>query len=130
LAIPLGATTAPSFAERISPSHICSSSDKGWTPLRSLLLDDPVQHIDDFRALHLVEVLAALRLDGRQIICAVEDPALAHLLCRRLVSTVDKPGRRYDIDMGPEGATSILTGADVPPMPVDVLRGGLQASTA
>lgn len=40
---------------------------RAWTPLKSLLLDDPVQHIDDFRALHLVEVLAALRLDGRQI---------------------------------------------------------------
>ncbi|MER9969683.1 AAA family ATPase [Mesorhizobium sp. M0060] len=99
---------------------------RAWTPFRSLLLDDPVQHIDDFRALHLVEVLAALRLDRRQIICAVEDPALADLLCRRLVSTTDEPGRRYDIDLGPEGATSVLTAEDVPPMPVGVLRGGLQ----
>ena len=31
-----------------------------WCLWQSLLLDDPVQHIDDFRALHLVEVLAAL----------------------------------------------------------------------
>lgn len=99
---------------------------RAWTPFRSLLLDDPVQHIDDFRALHLVEVLAALRLDRRQIICAVEDRALADLLCRRLVSTADEPGRRYDIDLGPEGATSVLTAADVPPMPVGVLRSGLQ----
>lgn len=99
---------------------------RAWTPFRSLLLDDPVQHIDDFRALHLVEVLAALRLDRRQIICAVEDPALADLLCRRLVSTTDEPGRRYDIDLGPEGATSVLTAADVPPMPVGILRSGLQ----
>lgn len=99
---------------------------RAWTPFRSLLLDDPVQHIDDFRALHLVEVLAALRLDRRQIICAVEDPALADLLCRRLVSTTDEPGRRFDIDLGPEGATSVLTAEDIPPMPVGVLRGGLQ----
>ncbi|MGE0014453.1 MAG: AAA family ATPase [Azoarcus sp.] len=99
---------------------------RAWTPLRSLLLDDPVQHIDDFRALHLVEVLAALRLDSRQIICAVEDTALADLLCRRLVSTTDEPGRRYDIDLGPEGSTSVLTAVDVPPMPVGVLRGSLQ----
>lgn len=99
---------------------------RAWTPLRSLLLDDPVQHIDDFRALHLVEVLAALRLDRRQIVCAVEDPALADLLCRRLVSTSDEPGRRYDIDLGPEGATSVLTAADIPPMPAGVLRSGLQ----
>ena len=45
---------------------------RAWTPLRTLLLDDPVQHIDDFRALQLVEVLAALRVEGRQIVCAVE----------------------------------------------------------
>ena len=86
------------------------------------LLDDPVQHIDNFRALHLVEALAALRLGRRQIICAVEDPALANLFCRRLVSTTGEPGRRYDIDLGPEGATSVLTAADVPPMPIGVLR--------
>jgi chromosome segregation protein len=99
---------------------------RAWTPFRSLLLDDPVQHIDDFRALHLVEVLAALRLDGRQIICAVEDPALADLLCRRLISTTDEPGCRYDIDLGPEGSTSVLTAEDVPPMPVAVLRNDLR----
>lgn len=96
---------------------------RAWTPLRSLLLDDPVQHIDDFRALHLVEVLAALRLDGRQIICAVEDPALADLLCRRLVSTATEGGRRVDIALGPLGATSIATDQEVYPMPVSVLRG-------
>jgi len=96
---------------------------RAWTPLRSLLLDDPVQHIDDFRALHLVEVLAALRLDGRQIICAVEDSALADLLCRRLVSTSTEGGRRLDIDLGPLGATSVVIDQEVYPMPVGVLRG-------
>ncbi|MDK3022620.1 AAA family ATPase [Cupriavidus taiwanensis] len=96
---------------------------RAWTPLRSLLLDDPVQHIDDFRALHLVEVLAALRLDGRQIICAVEDPALADLLCRRLVSTATEGGRRLDIDLGPLGATSVVIDQEIHPMPVGVLRG-------
>lgn len=96
---------------------------RAWTPLKSLLLDDPVQHIDDFRALHLVEVLAALRLDGRQIICAVEDPALADLLCRRLVSTASEGGRRLDIDLGPLGATSVVTDQEIHPMPVGVLRG-------
>ncbi|OBR79249.1 MULTISPECIES: AAA family ATPase [Xanthomonas] len=96
---------------------------RAWTPLRSLLLDDPVQHIDDFRALHLVEVLAALRLDGRQIICAVEDPALADLLCRRLVSTSTEGGRRLDIDLGLLGATSVVIDQEINPMPVGVLRG-------
>lgn len=100
---------------------------RAWTPLRSLLLDDPVQHIDDFRALHLVEVLAALRLDGRQIICAVEDPALADLLCRRLVSTSTEGGRRLDIDLGPLGATSVVIDQEINPMPVGVLRGAATA---
>jgi chromosome segregation protein len=44
---------------------------RAWTPWQTLLMDDPVQHIDDFRALHLIEVLAALRLGGRQVVCAV-----------------------------------------------------------
>lgn len=95
---------------------------RAWTPLTSLLLDDPVQHIDDFRALHLVEVLAALCLDGRQIICAVEDPALADLLCRRLVSTSTKGGRRLDIDLGPFGATSVVIDREIHPMPISALR--------
>jgi chromosome segregation protein len=96
---------------------------RAWTPLRSLLLDDPVQHIDDFRALHLVEVLAALRSDGRQIICAVEDPALADLLSRRLLSTTTQGGRRVDIELGPLGATSVVMEREIYPMPVGVLRG-------
>src|SRR5689334_3813915 len=32
-----------------------------WSKLKALLLDDPVQHIDDFRALNLVEILSAIR---------------------------------------------------------------------
>jgi chromosome segregation protein len=95
---------------------------RAWTPWRTLLLDDPVQHIDDFRALHLIEVLAAFRLDGRQIVCAVEDPALAELLCRRLLSTSDATGKRYDIDIGQSGATTVVADIDVPPMPIGVLR--------
>jgi DNA repair exonuclease SbcCD ATPase subunit len=94
---------------------------RAWTPWRTLLLDDPVQHIDDFRALHLVEVLAALRLDGRQIVCAVEDPALAELLCRRLLSTSDAIGKRYDIDSGQDGTTTIVSDTEIPPLPASVL---------
>lgn len=95
---------------------------RAWTPWRTLLLDDPVQHIDDFRALHLIEVLAALRLEGRQIVCAVEDPALADLLCRRLLSTSDEIGKRYDIDIGQDGATTFLSEMVIPPMPTGILR--------
>ena len=95
---------------------------RAWTPWRTLLLDDPIQHIDDFRALHLIEVLAAFRLDGRQLVCAVEDPALADLMCRRLLSTSDALGRRYDIDIGLDGGTTIVSEIEVSPMPVGVLR--------
>jgi chromosome segregation protein len=55
-----------------------------WCRLRTLILDDPIQHIDDFRSLHLVEVLSAVRRFGQQIICAVEDEGLAELMCRRI----------------------------------------------
>jgi len=48
---------------------------------KSLLLDDPIQHVDDYMALNLVEVLAAFRT---QVIIAVKDTALVELLCRRL----------------------------------------------
>ena len=63
-----------------------------WCRLRTLILDDPVQHIDDFRALHLVEVLSAVRRLGQQIICAVEDEELAELMCRRVRSARDGEG--------------------------------------
>jgi len=95
---------------------------RAWTRLHALILDDPVQHIDDFRALQFVEVLAALRLDGRQIICAVEDSALADLLCRRLLSTSTESGRRIDVDLGSQGSTNVITDVEIPPMPVGVLR--------
>ena len=95
---------------------------RSWARWDSLLLDDPVQHIDDFRALHLVEVLAALRQDGRQIVIAVEDEALADLLCRRLLSTDDQPGRRFTIDVGEKGSADVTARVDIPPMPRGILR--------
>ena len=55
-----------------------------WSSLKTLFLDDPVQHIDDFRALHFAEVLTAMRKRGCQVVCTVEDEALADMLCRRL----------------------------------------------
>jgi DNA repair exonuclease SbcCD ATPase subunit len=63
-----------------------------WCRLHSLVLDDPVQHIDDFRSLHLVEVLGAMRKAGQQIVCAVEDEGLAELMCRRIRQGSDGEG--------------------------------------
>jgi DNA repair exonuclease SbcCD ATPase subunit len=65
-----------------------------WCRWQSLLLDDPIQHIDDYRALNLVEVLGAIRRTGEQVIVAVEDTALADVLCRRLRSSIGEFGRR------------------------------------
>lgn len=95
---------------------------RAWTPWRTLILDDPVQHIDDFRALHLIEVLAALRMNGRQIVCAVEDQDLADLLCRRLQATADASGKRIDIDIALDGVTSVVADIDIAPLPHGVLR--------
>lgn len=96
---------------------------RSWARWTTLVLDDPVQHIDDFRALHLVEVLSALRQSGRQVICAVEDEALADLLCRRLLSTGEQPGRRVRVDVGERGSADIVAVAEIAPTAVSVLRG-------
>lgn len=63
-----------------------------WCRLRALILDDPIQHIDDFRSLHLVEVLGAIRKAGQQVICAVEDEELADLMCRRVRTGTEGEG--------------------------------------
>jgi chromosome segregation protein len=71
-----------------------------WCDWKSLLLDDPVQHIDYYRALNLVEVLAAIRRIGRQVIIVVEDVALADLLCRRLLDSEHRfyQGARHGLE--------------------------------
>jgi DNA repair exonuclease SbcCD ATPase subunit len=94
-----------------------------WARWQTLVLDDPVQHIDDYRALQLVEVLASLRQSGRQVVVAVEDEALADLLCRRLPSTLEQVGRRFAIDVDAGGAADVTARQDLPPMPAGVLRG-------
>ncbi|RYE44001.1 MAG: hypothetical protein EOP24_25915 [Hyphomicrobiales bacterium] len=78
-----------------------------WSRWKSILMDDPVQHIDDFRTVHLAEVMAHLVTEQRQVICAVEDAALADLLCRRL--PVGDPGDALRITLGPDqdGALSV-----------------------
>jgi chromosome segregation protein len=96
-----------------------------WCQWQSLLLDDPVQHIDDYRALNLVEVLAAIRRSGRQIIVAVEDAALADLLCRRLRSSIGEIGRRFELRTSRTGTSEIASVEDIYPMPREVLRRAL-----
>jgi chromosome segregation protein len=93
-----------------------------WCAWKSLLLDDPVQHIDDYRALNLVEVLAAIRRTGRQVIVAAEDSALGDLLCRRLRSGSDDVGRYYELQISNTGTSTIAAEREVYPMPHLVLR--------
>ena len=93
-----------------------------WCNWRSLLLDDPVQHIDDYRALNLVEVLAAIRRTGRQVIVAVEDSALANVLCRRLRSATGEIGRVFDLHTSNSGTAEVHSTHDIYPMPQLVLR--------
>jgi chromosome segregation protein len=98
-----------------------------WCRWRSLLLDDPVQHIDDYRALNLVEVLTAIRRTGQQVLVAVEDTALANLLSRRLRSASGDLGRLFELGMSKTGTAQIESEREVYPMPRSVLRSA-QAS--
>lgn len=95
-----------------------------WCRLRVLLLDDPVQHIDDYRALNLVEVLSAVRRTGHQVIVTVEDPALADVLCRRLRSTVNDVGKRYELIIDKNGSAAIDRQIEISPLSHVVLRTG------
>jgi len=87
-----------------------------WSKWRSILLDDPVQHVDDFRTVHLAEVLAQFVAEGRQIICAVEDPALADLLCRRLPIRRQGDAKRVTLGPGGDGSSAKLEETDLMPL--------------
>ncbi len=93
-----------------------------WSKLKTLILDDPVQHIDDYRALHLAEVLAAIRKQGHQIICTVEDQALANLLCRRLRSKVGEEGALVNLEYKPGSGVEVKSMEFVRPLQEAVLK--------
>lgn len=93
-----------------------------WSELRTLVLDDPVQHIDDYRALNLVEVLAAIRRTGHQVIVAVEDAALASLLTRRLRSSQEQTGTFFELGTSASGSTCIKQSLALTPLPLTALQ--------
>jgi len=75
-------------------------------------------------------VLAQLVADGRQVVCAVEDAALADLLCRRLPLEVPKSGKRITLVHDRDGDLTKLPEA-VLPVPIrDALLPQLQERTA
>jgi len=87
-----------------------------WSRWRSILLDDPVQHVDDFRTVNLAEVLAQLVASGRQVIVAVEDPALAELLARRMPVKQEGDASKLTFGLGQSGYSVIS--AESRPMPM------------
>lgn len=94
---------------------------RSWCNLRSLVLDDPVQHIDDFRALHLVELLTGIRRIGQQIICTVEDPSLAELLVRRLRSSDGYLGSQIELQYSAGSGIGIKAQKVIRPFPRQIL---------
>jgi len=93
-----------------------------WSCLNTLILDDPVQHIDDFRALQLTEVLSAVRREKRQVIVTVEDEALARLLRRRLRSSSEQGGQHVQMKYDAQAGARIKKHIPVEPMPEKVLE--------
>lgn len=92
-----------------------------WSRWTTILLDDPVQHIDDFRSVHLAEVLSQLVAEGRQIVCAVEDPALADMIGRRLPIGKTGSGKRITLGANDEGELSIREERVLQPLPTQAL---------
>jgi DNA repair exonuclease SbcCD ATPase subunit len=109
--------------EELNPQFIYSSGQRratglafllsvnlslSWNNWKSILLDDPVQHIDDFRSVHLAEVLAQVLRAGRQIICAAEDEALADLIARHLPTVEGREGKRITLGVATNGKLAVL----------------------
>lgn len=87
-----------------------------WSRWRTILLDDPVQHVDDFRTVNLAEVLAQLVASDRQVIVAVEDAALADLLCRRMPVTASGTASRLTLGLGDEGTSALIGWRQLTPL--------------
>ena len=92
-----------------------------WCKLPTLVLDDPIQHIDDYRALHFAEVLSSVRQMGHQIVCTVQDSALADLLCRRLRSASLGDGLRVEMEYEPGAGARVKDVQEIGPLPERVL---------
>ena len=92
-----------------------------WSRWSSILLDDPVQHIDDFRSVHLAELLGKLVSEGKQVICAVEDPALADLISRKVPVSGLGVAKRIKLGIDENGKVIVSEQRDLVPMRPSVL---------
>lgn len=93
-----------------------------WSRLKTLMLDDPVQHVDDYRALHLVETLNAVKSAGYQIVCTVEDAALAELLCRRMATSDPEIGRLAELTYTAGEGCELLRSKWIPSTGTNVIK--------
>jgi len=122
--------------EGLNPSFVFSSGQRraaglafllalhlsrSWCGLETLVLDDPVQHIDDYRAIHLTEVLTAIRATGRQVLCTVEDDSLGRLLARRLRSEPGAGGILVRMAYSSKEGIHVESISPVRPMPQTIL---------
>ena len=98
-----------------------------WSRWQSILLDDPMQHVDDFRSVHLAEVLAQLVYSGKQVICAVEDSALADMMCRRLPIEGPSAAKRMTLAIQSDGSLAVQSARFLSPLPSRVLSDRPQA---
>ena len=101
-----------------------------WSKWKTIMLDDPVQHVDDFRAVHLAEVVGQFVREGRQIICAVEDAALADLLTRRLPNERLGAAQRLTLTLEPDGSSTAAPPRLIPPLPRHTITNGPRLSLA
>ena len=88
-----------------------------WSRWETVLLDDPVQHVDDFRAVHLAEVVGQFVRQGRQVVCAVEDAALADLLTRRLPNVSHGAAQRVTLKLEADGSSTAESPRTIPQLP-------------
>ena len=87
-----------------------------WSRWNTLIMDDPMQHVDDYRALHLAEVLGSIRRSGKQILCAVEDRSLANLLARRLATSESENGSLVQLTYELGKGSIVVAVEDLPPL--------------
>jgi chromosome segregation protein len=69
----------------------------------------------------LVELLAAIRRSGQQLICTTEDSALADLLCRRLRSSETDEGCLINLEYKVGEGVKVASCQQIYPFPAEVI---------
>jgi hypothetical protein len=70
---------------------------------------------------HFAEVLSSIRQMGHQVVCTVQDSALADLLCRRLRSASLGDGLRVEMEYEPGSGAKVKAVEQIGPLPEHVL---------